>query len=151
MPDTWRYFAPLAGLSPNAPMTPANQEKVAKAMSNYYSLKYGGDERLIAAAWYGGEGVANSLQSNKMSNFAFYRPQYSGGHAYPSIASYINQATGSEWRLGEGKGSSTNHTTVNITNNIHGSDATEIAGKATKKMETSLQRLSPGTLAPVAN
>lgn len=101
MPGTWRQFAPMAGLSPMAPMTPENQERVAQVMQLYYSKRYGGDPRLIAGAWYSGQGVADALLRGRMSPEAFYRPQYSKGHIYPSIAEYIQNATGEAWHLGD--------------------------------------------------
>lgn len=122
IPSTWRRFAPMAGLSPMAPKTPENQEKVAAVMYEYYSRKYGGDDRLIAAAWYGGEGVANSLQKGRMSKEAFTRKQKYGGHEYPSIDEYIRGSTGRAWDLsaaGGGGGmkvSNVNHVTINLPN-----------------------------------
>ena len=96
MPNTWRQFAPKAGLDPDAPRTPENQEKVAAYMHAYYSSRYNGDSRLIAAAWYGGEGAADSLQEGTMSQRAFTKKQKWG---YPSFDEYIRGATGRSWDL----------------------------------------------------
>ena len=64
------------------------------------------------------------------------------GMAYSNLQS-LNTAS-----VPGGGGSTTNHSTVNITNNIHGSDADQIAQKTTNKMNYQLQQNYPGGLAP---
>lgn len=80
MPENWPSWATRAGLSPDAPRTPANQELVAKRiMLDYY--KQFGNWRDVAVAWYSGPGRVASLRYND-------RPQ--GGGKYPSINDYAN-------------------------------------------------------------
>ncbi len=94
MPKTWARFAPKAGLPANAPMTPANQERVARAMWLHYWKEFH-DPRLVAAAWYGG-GYARALEEGKVSAKAFYSPQ---AHGELSMAEYIKNASGYAWHL----------------------------------------------------
>ncbi|MBR3748099.1 MAG: transglycosylase SLT domain-containing protein, partial [Selenomonadaceae bacterium] len=83
MPDNWSAWAQDAGLSADAPMTPENQERVARhKMLEYYS-KFG-NWRDVAIAWYGGEGAVNYSEDAKN------RPQYSNGQEYPSINEYAD-------------------------------------------------------------
>ena len=90
MPDTWRSVAPMAGLPPDAPMTPANQERVAQAymgsLWNAALAKYGGDEQKalgdVASIWYSGQAV-DAYTPEQLTR------QQAGGH--PSIMSYVNQ------------------------------------------------------------
>ena len=90
MPDTWRSVAPMAGLPPDAPMTPQNQERVAQAymgsLWNAALAKYGGDEQKalgdVASIWYSGQAV-DAYTPEQLTR------QQAGGH--PSIMDYVNQ------------------------------------------------------------
>jgi hypothetical protein len=90
MPQNWPEWAKAAGLQPNAPMTPENQDTVFRSRWGYYMKEYGGDQRLAAAAWYGGEGAANRLQRGDMTALNI-GPR--NGWAGPNIRDYINQST----------------------------------------------------------
>lgn len=80
MPDNWPSWAEEAGLSADAPMTPENQEIVARHKLKEYYDKYGA--RGAAIAWYGGEGALN------YSDEALNRKQGNGNE--PSINEYAN-------------------------------------------------------------
>ncbi|OLA36720.1 LPD23 domain-containing protein [Phascolarctobacterium succinatutens] len=80
MPDNWPSWAEEAGLSADAPMTPENQEIVARNKLREYYDKYGA--RGAAIAWYGGEGALN------YSDEALNRKQGNGNE--PSINEYAN-------------------------------------------------------------
>lgn len=80
MPSNWPSWAEEAGLSADAPMTPENQEIVARHKLREYYDKYGA--RGAAIAWYGGEGALN------YSDEALNRKQGNGNE--PSINEYAN-------------------------------------------------------------
>ena len=80
MSDNWPSWAEEAGLSADAPMTPENQEIVARHKLREYYDKYGA--RGAAIAWYGGEGALN------YSDEALNRKQGNGNE--PSINEYAN-------------------------------------------------------------
>jgi hypothetical protein len=90
MPTNWPEWAAAAGIGANAPMTPENQEAVFKSRMGYYMTKYG-DERLAAAAWYGGESAANRLQKGDLSILATLPRK---GWAGPDIGEYIASVMG---------------------------------------------------------
>lgn len=83
MPENWSAWAKDAGLSPDAPMTPENQELVAKNKMQEYYNKFG-NWRDVAIAWYAGEGAISFSEEAKN------RPQYSNGNRYPSINEYAD-------------------------------------------------------------
>jgi hypothetical protein len=93
MPENWGPWSKAAGLGGNAPMTPENQEVVFAHRYGLYMQKYG-DERLAAAAWYGGEGTANRLRRGDMTALDI-KPR--NGWAGPSVGDYIYQTTGKRW------------------------------------------------------
>lgn len=78
MPANWPSWAARAGLSPDAPRTPANQELVAKRIMLDYYQQFG-NWRDVAVAWYSGPGRVNELRYSD-------RPQ----GRYPSINDYAN-------------------------------------------------------------
>lgn len=80
LPSNWPSWAEEAGLSADAPMTPENQEIVARHKLREYYDKYGA--RSAAIAWYGGEGALN------YSDEALNRKQGNGNE--PSINEYAN-------------------------------------------------------------
>jgi hypothetical protein len=83
MPQNWPKWAPMAGLPSNAPQTPDNQRKVAKAvMSSYY--KQFGNWRDVAIAWYAGPGAAVDPRKRDRN-----RKQGAGNE--PSINQYADQ------------------------------------------------------------
>ena len=90
MPQNWPEWAKAAGLSPDAPKTPKNQDIVFRSRWGYYMKEYGGNERLAAAAWYGGEGAANRLLRGDMTALDT-GPR--NGWAGPNVGDYIDQTT----------------------------------------------------------
>lgn len=54
LPQNWASWARKAGLSANAPMTPENQERVARAAFERLAKSYHGDWARVAGAWFGG-------------------------------------------------------------------------------------------------
>lgn len=81
MPENWSNWAENAGLSPDAPMTPENQDFVAKAKLQEYYNEYG-NWRDVAKAWYGGPDSVN------WSDEAANRPQGKGDE--PSLNEYAD-------------------------------------------------------------
>ena len=102
MPDNWATWAQDAGLSPDAPMTPENQDRVARNKMLEYYNKFG-NWRDVAIAWYAGEGAVGYSEEAKN------RPQYSNGNEYPSINAYADsvmsrfQNAGGEESGGDGR------------------------------------------------
>lgn len=90
MPSNWPSWAEEAGLSADAPMTPENQEIVARHKLREYYDKYGA--RGAAIAWYGGEGALN------YSDEALNRKQGNGNE--PSINEYANDVMSRMGRSG---------------------------------------------------
>lgn len=80
MPENWPNWSQEAGLSSDAPMTPENQEKVARFKLKQLYDKYGA--RGAAIAWYGGEGAIS------YSDEAKNRKQGNGDE--PSINEYAD-------------------------------------------------------------
>ena len=80
LPENWAQWASDAGLSPDAEMTPENQDLVAKNKMLEYYKKFG-DWRKVAEAWYGGEGAVSWSAEAKAHKQA-------GG--YPSINEYAD-------------------------------------------------------------
>jgi hypothetical protein len=80
MPENWPSWSEQAGLPPNSPMTPGNQEIVAQYKLHEYYTKYGA--RGAAIAWYAGEGAVD------YSEYAKNRKQGNGDE--PSMNEYAN-------------------------------------------------------------
>lgn len=80
MPENWSSWATRAGLSPQAPRTPGNQEIVARRIMLDYYQQFG-NWRDVAVAWYSGPGRVASKRYDT-------RPQ--GGGKYPSISAYAD-------------------------------------------------------------
>jgi hypothetical protein len=59
MGNNWPSWAQEAGLSRDAEMTPANQDKVYKYKIQQYYNQFGGDWGKVAIAWHAGPGRAN--------------------------------------------------------------------------------------------
>jgi hypothetical protein len=95
MPENWPKWAVQAGLAPNAPATPENQERVARAEWARLHGKYGSND-LAAAAWYGGEKVADRLSAGDMSAL---RTRPNAGIAGPNVGEYIKQTQGHEFNV----------------------------------------------------
>lgn len=89
MPSNWPSWSQEAGLGPNAPMTPQNQEIVARNKISQYLSDGGGDPAYVAVAWYAGEGTAKAFQADP-TNPKWQKPQ----GKYPSIASYAQSIAG---------------------------------------------------------
>lgn len=85
MPANWPSWSVEAGLPAGAPMTPANQDRVAAfKMQQYYNQT--GDWGDVAAMWYSGSPV------DAYTDAELDRPQ--GGGKYPSIREYVNSIVG---------------------------------------------------------
>lgn len=82
MPDNWAQWAQDAGLPANAPMTPENQERVARNKMLEYYKEYG-NWRDVASKWYSGRAVS------ELSDEDYHAPNYSNGNKYPSISEYV--------------------------------------------------------------
>lgn len=93
MPANWSNWARQAGLPANAPQTPQNQEKVARAAFEKLAKGYHGDWSRVAGAWFagvagekvGGPGV-NRYVNSVMSKLGTTASAVSGG-GYTSGAS----------------------------------------------------------------
>jgi len=83
MPENWPYWAEAAGLGSGAPMTPENQNYVARYKMLEYYRKFG-NWRDVAIAWYGGEGAVSYSEEEKS------RVQSWDGTEYPSINEYAD-------------------------------------------------------------
>lgn len=94
MPENWSAWAQEAGLSADAPMTPENQEIVARHKLGEYYDKYGA--RGAAMAWYAGEGSLN------YSEEALNRKQGKGDE--PSINEYADQVLSRMGKTGSNAG-----------------------------------------------
>nr|DAU60548.1 MAG TPA: Chromatin remodeling complex ATPase [Caudoviricetes sp.] len=94
MPENWSAWAQEAGLSADAPMTPENQEIVARHKLGEYYDKYGA--RGAAMAWYAGEGSLN------YSEEALNRKQGKGNE--PSINEYADQVLSRMGKTGSNAG-----------------------------------------------
>ena len=88
MPQYWPEFAQQAGLPANAPMTPENQERVARARVSMLYNQYG-NWADVAAVWYSGRPLTGMSEATANAS-------QSGG---PSIRQYANEVVG---RMGGG-------------------------------------------------
>lgn len=77
MPANWGPWATRAGLGPNAPQTPQNQETVARRIMLDYYQQFG-NWRDVAIAWYAGPGAVGGSRGNASQG------------AYPSINEYAD-------------------------------------------------------------
>ena len=82
MPSNWSAWAQDAGLPADAPMTPENQERVARNKMLEYYREYG-NWRDVASKWYSGRAVS------ELSKEDYNAPNYSNGNEYPSISEYV--------------------------------------------------------------
>ena len=94
MPENWSAWAQEAGLSADAPMTPENQEIVARHKLGEYYDKYGA--RGAAVAWYAGEGALD------YSDAALNKKQGKGDE--PSINEYADQVLARMGKTGSSAG-----------------------------------------------
>lgn len=78
MPENWGPWATRAGLGPNAPRTPQNQEIVARRIMLDYYAQFG-NWRDVAVAWYSGPGRVAELRNSTRAQ-----------GKYPSIAKYAD-------------------------------------------------------------
>lgn len=96
MPDNWPSWAEQAGLSSDAPMTPENQEIVAKYKLGDYYDKYGPEGALVA--WYAGEANGARWANGEPDaigeggHYSWDAPQGNGDE--PSVREYVQQALG---------------------------------------------------------
>jgi hypothetical protein len=90
MPSNWPSWSQAAGLGPNAPMTPQNQEIVARNQISQYLSDGGGDPTYVAVAWYAGEAEAKAFQADP-TNPKWKVPQAGGN---PSIYDYAQSVVG---------------------------------------------------------
>ena len=89
MPDTWREWAPKAGLTADAPMTPENQERVGQHMLRYYYDKYG--PYAGAVAFYAGEQNGQRAKDGKTTLIGDNGQEYSiyaKQGEFPSVHDY---------------------------------------------------------------
>ena len=134
MPENWPQWAKDAGLGANAPMTPQNQEMVARTRLAYYMKEYGGNEQLVAAAWYGGEGAANRLRKGDLKALDI-GPR--AGMKGPTIGQYIEQVTGAQYGRKNGGGSQTIDASIgDIHVSVSGTNlsADEVANKVYERL-----------------
>lgn len=96
MPDNWPSWSQEAGLEEGAPMTPENQEKVARYKLGDYYDKYGPEGALVA--WYSGEGNAQRWAEGKSTamgeNGEYSWDAKQGKGDEPSIREYVQQSLG---------------------------------------------------------
>lgn len=95
MPSNWPAWSQEAGLGPNAPQTPENQEKVARfKLQQYYDTF--GNWRDVASAWYSGSplGAYNQEQLTRKQ----------GNGDEPSILEYVNSVMGRAGESGDSGG-----------------------------------------------
>lgn len=89
MPANWKPWATRAGLGPNAPRTPENQEIVARQIMLDYYEQFG-NWRDVAVAWYSGpDDVSKKRHSTRDQK------------GYPSISRYADEVMG---RMGRVRG-----------------------------------------------
>ena len=105
LPENWAQWAKDAGLDENAPMTPENQEIVAKNKMLEYYKKFG-DWRKVAEAWYGGEGAVDWSAKEKAARQA-------GGN--PSLDEYADSVMAKYNDIISGQGAEEETSSVEIT------------------------------------
>lgn len=129
MDYNWGPWAVAAGLPYNAPMTPENQDRVAKHRLQEYMKRYKRKD-LVYAAWHGGPGAANALERGDLSALA--RRDSLG----TSIGDYMNKA-GSEYYPSGAAGNYMpgNQQTNNIEINLYGQNQEEQANKIREIMQ----------------
>lgn len=88
MPSNWKPWATEAGLGPNAPRTPENQDRVARFKMQQYYNQFG-NWGAVAVAWYAGpDDAAEWLRNPGQARFT----RRQGGGKYPSINDYAQKA-----------------------------------------------------------
>lgn len=92
LPENWPSWAKAAGLSPDAPQTPENQEKVVEAKLRPLYQKYGAEG--AAVAWYAGEQNAKRWAEGKPTAIGDNGNEYSwdakqGNGDEPSVREYV--------------------------------------------------------------
>lgn len=88
LPANWPAWAAEAGLGGHAPMTPENQDKVARFKMQQYYDQFGSWEA-VAVAWYAGPSAAARWVTDP-SAAEFQHPQ----GKYPSINGYVDSVLG---------------------------------------------------------
>lgn len=84
MPSNWPSWSRQAGLGPNAPRTPQNQDAVARyKMAEYFNNYH--NWGAVAAAWYGGPSAGAAYLKDPNATWLNRRQ---GGGKYPSITDY---------------------------------------------------------------
>lgn len=98
MPDNWPEWSVEAGLPAGAPMTPENQERVARFKLTQYEELYGPQGAMVA--WYAGTGNAERWVAGETTD-VYGRPwtAKNGNGDEPSIAEYVAEVSG---RMGQG-------------------------------------------------
>lgn len=93
MPKNWGPWAKEAGLPANSPMTPENQDTVAKYKIKQYAEKFGERPDVIASAWYSGPDskATKALLAGDINNKSLIVKQSYNGKAYPSIGDYAKK------------------------------------------------------------
>lgn len=90
LPSNWPSWSREAGLGPNAPRTPANQEKVASFKMQQYFDQFGSWDA-VAVAWYAGPSAAKAWLKNPDAP-RFNKKQGNGNE--PSINEYVRMVSG---------------------------------------------------------
>jgi hypothetical protein len=96
MPSNWGPWSKEAGLGPNAPRTPENQDKVARFKMQQYYDQFGSWDA-VAVAWYAGPGAVKGYLSNPRAS-RYTRKQGKGNE--PSINEYVASVMGKMSKLG---------------------------------------------------
>lgn len=78
MPGNWRPWATRAGLGPNAPRTPENQEIVARRIMMDYFAQFG-NWRDVAVAWFAGPGAVDAAGAENRSDGNMTVREYADG------------------------------------------------------------------------
>ncbi len=93
LPSNWPSWAKEAGLSPDAPMTPENQDRVGAFKWKQYLTRYQGNEQLAAAAWFTGPGNADRLAGGNLSVLNYMDANR------VSVGDYIARTTGRPYEI----------------------------------------------------
>ena len=92
MPENWPSWAEEAGLSADAPRTPANQEKVARFKLSQYLKQYGPEGAMVA--WYSGPANAERWAAGESTDiYGRSWDAKNGNGNEPSIREYVEQVS----------------------------------------------------------
>ncbi len=98
MPETWAAEAERVLGDRTAPMTPHNQDIVARAYIDRLYKEFGGNERAVAAAIYAGEEYGRQMHKGKYlfdpNTRINAEGDLSANGKYPSVNEYVEQVLG---------------------------------------------------------